>query len=67
MMLVGVATIFVPAPVHLLAASVCPGLLDARYRVYHAFYNNIEVGMTREQIPEQMNNQDSTGCPASYG
>ena len=38
------------APTGLVVAAMHPELWDARYRAYKAFYRDIELGMSREQV-----------------
>jgi hypothetical protein len=37
-------------PAIYLCLALHPALIDGRYRIYQAFYRDIQVGMTREQV-----------------
>jgi hypothetical protein len=41
-----------------------PGrLIDARFRAYRAFYRDIQVGMTRDQVPATRAHRYPTNAP----
>jgi hypothetical protein len=40
-----------------------PGLVDARFRAYHAFYRDIEIGMTRAEVFANLEKHYPTNGP----
>jgi hypothetical protein len=54
--LIVLALIFVFLPSFMIANVLAPNLFDSRIRAYWAFYDSIEVGMTREQVLNALDN-----------
>lgn len=48
------ALIFTLLPGYLFAAVFAPNLIDSRIRTYWAFYDAIEIGMTRQEVIDVM-------------
>ncbi len=61
--LAAVAALCVMIPGYLLAAVFAPQWIDARHRVYKAFYDDIEAGMTRDQVIATLDHRYPEGGP----
>jgi len=49
------------APSVLLFLALHPAVIDPRFRTYRAFYNDVQVGMTREQVFDALERRYSAG------
>lgn len=61
--LVAIGVLCIAAPGYLIVRLYAPHLVDARYRAYREFYDDLEIGMTREQVLAALENHYPTDGP----